>query len=65
MVIRNTSKLTTVSEIVEYVRKRLEDTKSDNITVYLPHLNKIDLKQLQKCFASVKPSAFGYVEFRI
>lgn len=61
---RDTTELRAVWEIVEYVEERLDATKSDNITIYLPQVNKIDMKQLRKRFSSVEHGAFGYVEFR-
>ncbi len=61
---RDTTELRAVWEIVEYVKERLDATKSDNISVYLPQVNKLAMKQLQKCFSAVEHGAFGYVEFR-
>jgi len=54
----------TAKNIAEYVNKRLDKTKSDNISVCLPRLNKNTIKALRRRFKSVKYGAFGYIEFR-
>lgn len=54
----------TAKNIAEYVNKQLDRTKSDNVAIYLPGLNKNTFKALKGKFKSVKHGAFGYIEFR-
>jgi len=50
--------------IVNYVNKKLDKGGSDNISIWLPSLNKNTFKALGNHFKSVKCGAFGYIEFK-
>lgn len=55
----------TVPQIVYTVKKKLQDTHSDNIAICYPAITERQLKALQRHFLSVKRGPFGFIEFRI
>ncbi|KKM61554.1 hypothetical protein LCGC14_1530620 [marine sediment metagenome] len=53
----------TTKNIVAYVNKTLDRTKSNNVAICLGRLNKNTLKALACHFKSVQLEPFGYIRF--
>ncbi len=53
----------TTKNITDYINKQLDRTKSNNIAICLPDLNKNTFKALAYHFKVVQRQPFGYIRF--